>query len=467
MSHLAVTPLPADLKPRRIVYSPPTSLARPYVSLADAFAAGRDSPRDYLERCLDAMGAYEPSVRAFVAADPEQARRQADAAAQRWRAGAALSPIDGVPVAIKDMIETVDFPTEMNSPIYRGWSSRRDAAAVWALRQAGAVVLGKTVTTEFACSNSGPTRNPYDSTRTSGGSSSGSAAAVGSGMAALALGTQTHASTIRPAGYCGAYGLKATFGALHTGGVTPLGPTLDHLGVFGASLADLWAGAMAIARRVGGSPPHRGLQGPETAPPARKPGTLVRLEMRGWAETPAASQAEFETAVDRLARAGIRIVGRRDDAEIEALEREIADLQEWSLDLLAWETRWPLAAYRAHGDETVGERIHDLLNRAANMDADRYEQALARRHRLRSMVAALACRVDGFVALASSGPAIQDHGFTGSRSYATPWTMVGGPAFSLPLLAADGLPLGLQLAGFADNDAALCGIAGFICDLLA
>ncbi len=466
MTHLALAPLPADLRPQRIAYTPAATLARRYVPHAAAFASGQDSPRAYLERCLEAMAAHEPSVRAFVTAAPGRALEAADAASRRWREGKPLSPVDGMPVAVKDMIETTDFPTQMNSPIYRDWSSRRDAAGVWALQQAGAVILGKTVTTEFACSNSGPTRNPYDSTRTPGGSSSGSAAAVGSGMAALALGTQTHASTIRPASYCGAYALKATHGALHTGGVTPLAPTLDHLGVFGASLEDLWAGAMAIASRAGGTPPHRGMRGALVAPAASKPATLARLAMRGWQETPDSSQAAFEAAVERLGRAGVRILDQRTDDVVAALEREIAGLQEWSLDILAWESRWPLAAYRAHGDSQVGERIHDLLGRASSMDEDRYEQALARRRTLREAVDALSGRVNGFVALASSGPAIQDHGFTGSRSYAVPWTLVGGPAFALPLLSADGLPLGLQLAGFANRDEELCAIAGWVRDTL-
>lgn len=466
MTYLPVTPLPQDIPTRRIRYDPATTLARPYVALAQDFVSGRDTPRAYLERCLDSMAAHEPSVRAFVVTAPERAREAADASSRRWAEGKPLSPVDGMPVAVKDMIETVDFPTQMNSPIYRGWSSRRDAAGVWALRAAGAVILGKTVTTEFACSNSGPTRNPYDSTRTPGGSSSGSAAAVGSGMAALGLGTQTHASTIRPASYCGAYALKATHDALHVGGVTPLAPTLDHLGVFAASLEDLWAGAMAIAQRVGGTPPHRGLRGGVTAPAPRRPTTLVRLSMRGWNETPPSSQAAFETAIERLRQAGVQVWDRRSEPAIEALEQELATLLEYSLDILAWETRWPLAAYRDHGGDQIGERIHDLLQRASGMDAERYDHATARRRQLRNMVHEFAGRVDGFVALASSGPAIQDHAFTGSRSYAVPWTLVGGPAFSLPLLAAEELPLGLQLCGFHDHDEDLCSIAAWIRDTL-
>ena len=465
MTFLPLDPLPDDLQQNRRAYSPQTSLVRPNTHLASAFGSGSDTPRDYLERCLDAIATQEPSVRAYVMLDANRARATADAATQRYKEGKPLSPVDGMPVAVKDMIETIDFPTQMNNPIFKDWSSRRDAAGVCALRAAGAVILGKTVTTEFAVGNSGPTRNPYDSTRTPGGSSSGSAASVGAGMTALGLGTQTIASTIRPASYCGIYALKATHGALHTGGVTPLAPTLDHLTVFGASLEDMWAGAMAMASRMGGTPPSRALHGPLTAPAAEKPRTLIRLHMQGWTETPVASQQVFESAISRLSQAGIQILDRDSNGAIAALEKAIFALHDYSLDILAWETRWPFQAYLGHGADQIGKRIHDLVDRAASMDSAKYEHAVMCRQQLREQVAAFGVggeKVDGFVALSSSGPAIQDHAFTGSRSFAAPWSVVGGPALSLPVLAVDELPLGIQLTGFAHRDAELCGFAGSV-----
>jgi len=459
-------PLPADLVMRRIPYDPASPLLAPYTDEARAFSAGRDTPRAFLERRLDVIATAEPSVRAFVLVDEAGARRAADAATARWKAGRPLGPVDGMPVAIKDMIETRDLPTAMNSPIYAGWSSRRDAAAVWALRQAGAVILGKTVTTEFAVSNSGPTRNPYDSGRTPGGSSSGSAAAMGAGMASLALGTQTQASTIRPAGYCGAWAIKPSIDSLHTGGVTPLAPTQDHLGVFGASLGDVWAGARAIARHVGGTPPHPGLAGPDTVPPPSRPRALARLDMQGWTETDAESRAAFDAACRRIEAAGVPVADRRTHPGIAELETLLADANDYSYDILAWETRWPLMSYLDHGPGMVGKRIHDLMSHAAGMAAAAYVRALERRAALRHAVEALAGEFDGFLALCSSGPAIPGHDFTGSRSYALPWTMVAAPAIAMPLLMAANLPLGLQLCGFRDRDAALCAVAGWIRDTL-
>ncbi len=460
-------PLPDDIVARRLAYDPAHPLLRPYTAQADAFRAAQDTPSAFLERCLAAIEAQEPSVRAFVVVNAGPARAAAAASTARWQAGAPLSPVDGMPVAVKDMIETRDMPTAMNSPIYPGWHARRDAAAVWALRQAGAVILGKTVTTEFAVSNSGPTRNPYDSERTPGGSSSGSAAAVGAGMASLALGTQTQASTIRPAGFCGAYALKPSHDALHTGGVTPLAPTQDHLGIFGASLEDVWAGARAIARFVGGTPPHLGLQGPERLPPPHRPRALARLEMQGWAETPPDSRAAFEAAIDRVTAAGIPVLYRRTSPEVEALELLLADANDTSYDILAWEVRWPLSSYLDHGADKVGKRIHELLAHGAAMTPADYTRALERRALLRRTVEALSGTIDGFLALCSSGPAQRDHAYTGSRSFALPWTMVAAPAIAMPLLAVDDLPLGLQLCGFRDRDAEACAVAAWVRDLFA
>ncbi|WP_144186398.1 amidase [Elioraea rosea] len=466
MTVLPVVPLDPGAPQLRRPYDPRQPLLRPYVSEAAAFRTGRTTPRAFLEACLARMESDEPAIRAFVSHDLAAARRAADAATTRWAAGRPRSPVDGMPLVVKDMIATADLPTQMNSPIYAGWDARADAACVFALREAGAVVIGKTVTTEFACGNSGPTRNPYDTARTPGGSSSGSAAAVGAGMATLGFGTQTHGSTIRPAGYCGAYALKPTHGALHVGGVAPLAATLDHLGLIGASLEDVWATGMAISRIVGGTPPHAGLAGPELAPDAKRPATLVRLETLGWKETPETARSAFEAVVAALAGAGVTILDRRNDDAVAALEAELEGIGEFANDLLAWESRWPLAAYRAHGPEMVGGRIQDLLARAARLDPASYARALADRQRLRDRVARFVGRADGFVMLCSSGPAIEDHGFTGSRNYALPWTLVGAPAFALPLLEADGLPLGLQIAGFADRDAEACAIAAWLRDTL-
>ena len=224
---------------------------RSYLAATTAFVAGTDSPRAFLERCLTTVDTLEKDVRAFVALNIEAARTASDAASARWRVGKPLSSIDGMPVGVKDVIETEDMPTQMGSPLFDGYRSGRDSASVTALRQAGAVILGKTVTTEFAASVPGPTRNPWDLARTPGGSSSGSAAGVGCGFFSAGLGTQVVGSIIRPAGFCGVVGFKPSLGGINRGG------SHDHMsqscqGVLGASLADTWAVAIEIVNRVGG-----------------------------------------------------------------------------------------------------------------------------------------------------------------------------------------------------------------------
>ena len=265
-----------------------------------SFRDGSDSPRSLLERCVDAIAARDAEVRAFVTLDLEGARRAADESTARYRAGSPLSPVDGCPFGVKDVIETADLPTQMNSPLFAGWRSGRDAACVRALRRGGAILLGKTVTTEFAAGRSGPTVHPLDATRTPGGSSSGSAAAVSAGMAPVAFGTQAGGSTIRPASYCGLVGLKPTIGTFSMAGIHTIGPTIDHLGILASNLPDLWS----IARQVSDlarTPGVRGLPGSGHAlPTAKAPSQLVHLHTAGWAELDAESIAAFEALVARL-----------------------------------------------------------------------------------------------------------------------------------------------------------------------
>src|SRR5262249_42208631 len=191
---------------------------RPFLAASNQFGAGADTPRAYLERCLATLAEHEPAVGAFVVTDVPGARKAADAATERRRAGKPLSAIDGMPVGIKDIIETYDMPTQMGSPLFAGWRGERDAASVCALRAAGAAIVGKTVTTEFAATHPRGTRNPHDPRRTPGGSSSGSAAAVATGMVSAALGTQVVGSILRPSSFCGAVGFKPTVGAINRGG---------------------------------------------------------------------------------------------------------------------------------------------------------------------------------------------------------------------------------------------------------
>src|ERR1700733_10897725 len=218
---------------------------QPFLSATANFGNGKDSPRDFLERCIATLDAWEPKIGAFVSLNLAAARTAADRSTNRWRAGKPLSPIDGMPIGIKDIIETIDMPTENGSPLFAGFRSERDGASVAALREAGAVIVGKTVTTEFAATEPRGTRNPWDPTRTPGGSSSGSAAAVGAGVITVGLGTQVIGSILRPASYCGCFGFQPTIGAVNRGGSYD-GLSQSAHGTLAASLEEAWRVAYEI-----------------------------------------------------------------------------------------------------------------------------------------------------------------------------------------------------------------------------
>jgi len=440
---------------------PPPVLLRPYLAAQSDFRSGADTPRAFLERCLASIDAHEREVGAFVHYDAADARQQADAASARWRAANPLSPIDGMPIGIKDIIETVDFPTEMGSPLYEGWRSGRDAASVVALRAAGAVILGKTVTTEFAATEPRGTRNPWDLARTPGGSSSGSAAAVAAGFLAAGIGTQVVGSIVRPASFCGVVGFKPTLGAINRGGSHD-GLSQSAHGVLAASLEDAWQVAYEIAARAGGDPGFPGLTGPASPPPPVIPRRLALLETEGWTAASPEAKAQLNDACARLRARGVDIASRADHAIIAAFERALDGSLALARRINAWECRWPLNTYR---DRDVGKLSKVMLQRLAEGEAMtpvEYRAALAERAVLRTLYAELARDCDACVTLSATGLAPLGLQSTGNPVFAVTGSLLGTPAISLPLLTIDGLPLGLQVMGFEHGDAALFGVAAWI-----
>jgi Asp-tRNA(Asn)/Glu-tRNA(Gln) amidotransferase A subunit family amidase len=437
----------------------------PFFSAAANFAAGNDTPREFLERCLSHVEEFEPAVGAFVCHDIAAARAAADRSAGRWRDGRLLSPIDGMPLGIKDIIETADMPTEQGSPLFVGCRTARDAASVAALREAGAVILGKVVTTEFAATEPRGTRNPWDRERTPGGSSSGSAAAVACGMVPAALGTQVVGSILRPASFCGCVGFKPSVGRINRGG------SYDYFsqsctGVLAASLEDAWLVAVSIAARAGGDPGYPGLQGPGEPPPARRPRSLAVLQTSGWEEAAPEARAAFAAAAARLAAAGITLADRHADPVIEEVEGAIADAAQLTRTINAWEGRWPLNTYRDRDATKLSRSALERLAMAEAMTLTEYGAAITLRQRNRETHARLAARYDAAIILAAPGAAPVGLGSTGNPVFNVPASMLGIPAVSLPLLSIGGLPLGLQIAGFVGEDAALFAAAAAIRDLL-
>jgi Asp-tRNA(Asn)/Glu-tRNA(Gln) amidotransferase A subunit family amidase len=425
-----------------------------YVSLKESFRSGADTPSAFLERCLNVVASQEPSIKAFVHIDMHSARVKARESTARWAAGRPLSLIDGMPIGVKDVIETADMPTEMGSALFAGWQSGRDSASVNALRAAGAIIVGKTVTAEFASSVPGPTSNPWDLRRTPGGSSSGSAAAVAAGMVSAALGTQVVGSIIRPASYCGCVGFKPSVGAVNRGGSHDF-MSQSSQGVLAASLADAWQVLFEIVSRAGGDPGYPGLVGPPTLPNAVKPRTVTVLETSGWSNASPGARAAFAAALEALSSSGMSIIDRRMDRNIESVERAISEAIKVTRTINAWESRWPMNIYRDRDESKLSASILKRLHEAECMDVDDYRTALAFRSEARRCYEGLADGSDLCVTLSASGSAPLGLDSTGNPAFATPSSFLGVPALSLPLLSDEGLPLGLQLLGFEQRDADL------------
>jgi len=434
---------------------------KPYLAATARFASGADTPRDFLERCLSDLAALEPKIGAFVHLNLEGARAVADQSTMRWREGRPLSPIDGMPLGIKDIIETADMPTENGSPLFAGWRSERDGASVAALREAGAVIVGKTVTTEFAATEPRGTHNPHDLRRTPGGSSSGSAAAVAAGMLSAALGTQVIGSTIRPASYCGCIGFKASVGALNRGGSYD-GLSQSATGVLAATLEDAWQVAYEIAVRAGGDPGYPGLFGPPRAPAPRKPRRLAFLETPGWAATSAGAKGAMAKALERIKSAGIEVVSSESHAAVAGVAAAIERARPLSMRINAWEWRWPLNTYRERDASKLSRALLDRLAEAERMSLDQYREDLAQRDSARVRYAELAADCDACISLSAPAAAPVGLGSTGDPNCTVHTSLLGCPAISLPVLQDEGLPLGLQVAGFVNGDAQVFAMAAAI-----
>jgi len=432
---------------------------QPFLPATADFAGRKDSPREFLERRIADLEAWEPKIGAFVTLNLAAARNAADCSTERWRAGKPFSPIDGMPIGIKDIIETIDMPTENGSPLFAGFRSERDSASVAALRDAGALIVGKTVTTEFAWMQPRATKNPWDLSRTPGGSSSGSAAAVAVGAISVGIGTQVFGSIVRPASFCGCFGFKPTVGAINRGGSHDALSQSTH-GPIAASLPEAWQVAYEISQRAGGDPGFPGLYGPPTCPTPSKPRRLAVLETDGWAVATSAARQALEDTSAKLKSAGVTLVSRHDNEKIAAVEDAIQGGRELCANIIAWESRWPLNTYRTRDASKLSQAMLDLSARAEALTLDDYRRDIRERDRRRAVYQSLAGEFDACLTLSAPGAAPVGLGSTGDPAFVIPGSMLGVPAISLPVLQDGGLPLGLQLLGFTNADAALFSTAG-------
>lgn len=430
------------------------SAGRPGASLAvvaGALAAGDLSVDDYLDTLLGRIAERDPAIHAFLPEEdrPGRLRREAAALLARWPSPGERPPLFGVPLGVKDVYRVDGFPTGAGSRLPPEELAGRESEVITLLKRQGALVLGKTVSTELAYFSTGPTRNPRDPERTPGGSSSGSAAAVAAGLCPLALGTQTIGSILRPAAYCGVVGFKPTYGRISTAGVVPLAPSFDHVGLFTADVAGIAFAAAALC--AGWQPAHRP-EGPE-----RKPRLGIPEGPYLEAATPE-GLAGFRAACERLSAAGFEVVS------IPALP-DFPQLADRHLKIVAAEAARVQAGWFGRFGELYSPRTRDLILRGQSVTDEALAEALAGRAVLRSELHRLLDRhgVDLWISPAAPGPAPQGLASTGDPVMNIPWTHAGVPALALPAgRSAEGLPLGLQIAGRWQEDEALLAAAAAI-----
>jgi amidase len=400
----------------------------------------------YAAACLARAKAAEPALKAFEYLPPDVARRP--------------GPLSGIPVGIKDIIATSDMPTSNGSPIYGDHVPSADAWVVERLRNLGASILGKTVSTEFAWRHPGPTVNPWKPTHTPGGSSSGSAAAVAAGIVPLALGSQTLGSVIRPAAFNGVVGLKPSFGAIPRTGVHPLSPSLDHVGFFARRVDDV-ALALSLLAGTSDSDPHgRPVPGfhvdiDKGVPPLDQP-RLAVVHFKQWPQAEPEQRKLFETTVAKLQDAG---------AVAQELELSELDRANWNAinTILASEAALIFESLVARYPDRTSDHLKSLVQAGKAHTAPDYLAAKELRQRLRSDFATQISGFDAVLTLPAFGEAPEGLGFTGKAEYCAPWTLLAAPAVVLPAgFGRHGLPLGVQIVGAYRDDYRTLRVAKWI-----
>jgi Asp-tRNA(Asn)/Glu-tRNA(Gln) amidotransferase A subunit family amidase len=413
----------------------------PMISLADLQSridSSELSPDAAIAQTREAIGAREKTVGAFVALSDKVS-------------AASAGPLRGIAVGIKDIIDTADLPTEMGcAAIYGGWQPRADAPIVMMLKQAGATIIGKTTTTAFAANDPTPTVNPHNSGHTPGGSSSGSAAAVGGGMIPLALGTQTGGSVIRPASFCGAAAIKPSFNLLPKTGVKCFSWTLDTLGLFAAGVADLAHGLSAITGR------------PELLPGAAMQTPRIGIVTQDFAGAPEAASAEaLQIAAKAAERAGASVRTLAMSEIIGEAWRAHNIVQFFEAHLaMAWE-------YRTNYD-VVPPLLRKRLDDTSDITPEAYDDACAIAYRARAALVDVFKDVDVLLTFSAPGPAPKGLASTGSTRFNQLWTLMAVPCVNVPATIAEGgLPVGVQVIAGVGDDAKALAAARFVEDALA
>jgi Asp-tRNA(Asn)/Glu-tRNA(Gln) amidotransferase A subunit family amidase len=433
------------------------------VEAARLIAAGTLTSEELVGASLECIRALEPQVQAWTFLDEELALSQARRADELKRSGQPVGPLHGLPVAIKDIIDTGDMPTENGCALHKGRMPHEDAAVVKRLKAAGAVILGKSVTTECAYFAPGKTRNPWNPEHTPGGSSSGSAAAVAAGMAPLALGSQTNGSTIRPAAFCGVYGFKPTHGLIPRTGVLELSRTLDHVGLFARKLEDIALLAEELAGYDEGDP--------DTRLRARIPFRALLAEepplepMFAFIKTPHWERCDPETH-EAFAELQEALGDRMEEV---ALFPSAGDAWSWHQTIMDTEMAHNFEREWTEGRDRLSPQLQALIGRGRDVRAVDYLRARRAIPRLVDSFDELFMeRYDAILTPAALGTAPKGLAATGDPALCSLWTLCGMPALSMPLMrGGNGLPLGVQLVGRRDFDARLLRTARWLVERLS
>jgi len=414
---------------------------------AAAVRAGETTSAELVSACLERIRAIDPTLKAWIHVDDAGARAAARAADALVRPGATLGPLHGVPIGVKDIIDVAGMPTTAGARPFAHTQPVRDATCVARLRAAGAIILGKTHTTQFAYRDPAPTRNAWNVAHTPGGSSSGSAAAVAARQVPVALGSQTVGSILRPAAYNGVVGLKGTNGLVPLDGVVPLGYSLDHIGPLTRSVDDA---ALVLGVMAG-----RTL----TPEPIETPRLAVARELFARAESEV--RKHLEAVVERLAKAGARV----EDVRLPVSFAELADAALITLEIEAATYHAPMFAKHA---ADYGPGMAEMLARGLKRPGIEYVTASRIRARVRDEVVPLLAQHDALLTPTAPAPAPEGLTWTGDASLCQPWSTLGAPSISLPSgLSAHNLPLALQLVQAPAGDARLLGAAAWCERVLA
>jgi Asp-tRNA(Asn)/Glu-tRNA(Gln) amidotransferase A subunit family amidase len=405
------------------------------LSASDALRAmerGSLSCVSLVEACLARVHEREPDVQAWAHIDPERALGKAR---ERDR-GRRFGSLFGIPVGVKDVIDTVDMPTQYGSPIYSGHQARWDAASVALLRETGAVILGKTETTEFALRHPSRTRNPHNLAHTPGGSSSGSAAAVADFMVPLALGTQTTGSTIRPGSYCGVVAFKPTFGTINRTGLKPLSDSQDTISVFARTVED----AALLVESIGecASLTSSLADGPKPR--------IGFCRTPQWDRAEPSTRAALEDAASRVARSGASVFDLHLPPEFDSL----AESQEIVAD---YEIRRALSYERLTFPEQISTTLSSRLAKAETFTREAYHSAQRHLTRCRLAMTAIFEEVDAIIAPSAPGEAPRGHAGTGDPVFQKIWQALHVPSVNVPALTGpQNLPLGVQIISDRHQD---------------